>query len=124
MGEAQTSGSTGATGATGSTGAQGDTGLTGSTGATGATGQTGALGLNFVGAYSNSATYALRDVVVDGQQRGLFRADINPTLAAKVVFGALDEMATNWILSERDYRLEDDADSVIDLLLGGMQAQI
>jgi TetR/AcrR family fatty acid metabolism transcriptional regulator len=66
----------------------------------------------------------LRDVVVDGQQRGLFRADINPTLAAKVVFGALDEMATNWILSERDYRLEDDADSVIDLLLGGMQAQI
>ena len=32
---------------------------------------------------------------------GAFRADINPTLAAKMFFGALDEMATNWILPSR-----------------------
>ena len=63
----------------------------------------------------------LRGVIVDGQQAGHFRADINPTLAAKVIFGALDEMATNWILSEREYLLEDDAEPVMDLLLGGLQ---
>ena len=30
---------------------------------------------------------------------------LNPTLAAKMFFGALDEMATNWILSRRRYSL-------------------
>lgn len=62
----------------------------------------------------------LRDVIADGQATGDFRADINPTLAAKVIFGALDEMATNWILSEREYQLEDDAEPVMSLLLGGL----
>lgn len=62
----------------------------------------------------------LRDVIADGQASGDFRADINPTLAAKVIFGALDEMATNWILSEREYQLEDDAEPVMNLLLGGL----
>lgn len=62
----------------------------------------------------------LRDVIIDGQQAGQFRPDLNPTLAAKVIFGALDEMATNWILSERDYALEDDADPVMDMLIGGL----
>ena len=63
----------------------------------------------------------LREVIIDGQAHGHVRADINPTLAAKVIFGALDEMATNWILSERDYTLEDDAEAVMDLLVGGLK---
>lgn len=63
----------------------------------------------------------LREAIVDGQATGAFRRDLNPTLAAKVIFGALDEMATNWILSERDYALEDDADAVMDLLIGGLR---
>lgn len=65
----------------------------------------------------------IRDVIVDGQQAGEFSRNINPTLAAKVIFGALDEMATNWILSEREYQLEDDAEPVMNLLLGGLQLQ-
>ena len=65
----------------------------------------------------------IRDVIVEGQRVGQFRADINPTLAAKVIFGALDEMATNWILSEREYALEHDAEPVMHLLLGGLEAR-
>ena len=64
----------------------------------------------------------LRDAVRAAQEAGLFRADINPTLAAKAIFGALDEMVTNWVLSNRDHRLVDDADPVIDLLVNGMKA--
>src|SRR5262249_31004859 len=41
----------------------------------------------------------IREVIADGQARGVFRRGVNPTLAAKLFFGALDEMATNWILS-------------------------
>jgi len=62
----------------------------------------------------------LREVIAAGQEKGHFRRDVNPTLAAKVIFGALDEMATNWILSEREYSLEDDAKAVMDLLTGGL----
>ncbi len=65
----------------------------------------------------------LRAAVCAAQEAGQFRADLNPTLAAKAIFGALDEMVTNWVLSNRDHRLVDDADPVIDLLVHGMKAQ-
>lgn len=64
----------------------------------------------------------LRDVIAEGQASRLFRADINPTLAAKVLFGALDEMATNWILSRRRYSLASNADAVLDLFFHGVKA--
>ena len=35
-------------------------------------------------------------------------------------FGALDEMATNWMLSRRKYALAGEADAVVDLLIGGL----
>jgi TetR/AcrR family fatty acid metabolism transcriptional regulator len=61
----------------------------------------------------------LRDAIADGQRDGVFRPDIKPTVAAKMLFGALDEMATNWILSRRKYSLEADADAVVDLFVNG-----
>ncbi len=62
----------------------------------------------------------IRDVIAEGQAKGLFRKQINPTVAAKVFFGALDEMATNWILSKRKYSLASEADAVVDLFVGGL----
>ena len=62
----------------------------------------------------------IRDIVADGQARGLFRRDVNPTLAAKLIFGALDEMATNWILSRRRYALAAESDAIVDFLVGGL----
>jgi TetR/AcrR family fatty acid metabolism transcriptional regulator len=65
----------------------------------------------------------IRDALADGQRSGVFREDINATTAAKMFFGALDEMATNWILSRRRYNLESDADRVVDLFLDGARAR-
>jgi TetR/AcrR family transcriptional regulator, fatty acid metabolism regulator protein len=62
----------------------------------------------------------IRDVIAEGQAKGQFRKQINPTLAAKMFFGALDEMATNWILSRRRYSLANEADAVVDLFVGGL----
>ena len=64
----------------------------------------------------------IRDVIADGQAQGAFRAGINPTLGAKLFFGALDEMATNWILSQRRYSLVAEADAIVDLFVGGVGA--
>jgi TetR/AcrR family fatty acid metabolism transcriptional regulator len=64
----------------------------------------------------------IRDTIAEGQAAGAFRADINPTLAAKMLFGALDEMATNWMLSRRRYALAGTADQVIDLFINGVKS--
>ncbi len=65
----------------------------------------------------------IRDAIADGQRAGVFRTDIKATVAAKIFFGALDEMATNWILSRRRYALEADADTVVELFVNGARAR-
>ena len=65
----------------------------------------------------------IREAIADGQRDGLFRADVKATAAAKMLFGALDEMATNWILSRRRYSLEADADAVVDLFINGARVR-
>ncbi len=64
----------------------------------------------------------IRDVIAEGQAAGAFRADINPTLGAKLFFGMLDEMATNWILSRRKYSLLAEADAIVDLFVRGVRS--
>jgi TetR/AcrR family fatty acid metabolism transcriptional regulator len=65
----------------------------------------------------------IRESFEEGQRAGLFRAELNPKLCAKILFGALDEMATNWILSKRRYKLAPMADEVLDLFLHGASAR-
>ena len=64
----------------------------------------------------------IRTVMIDGQKTGAFRKELNPTLAAKLFFGGLDEMATNWVLSRRRYSLVSEADAIVDLFVGGLRA--
>jgi TetR/AcrR family fatty acid metabolism transcriptional regulator len=64
----------------------------------------------------------LRDVIAQGQAAGVVRAEVNPTLAAKMLFGALDEMATNWMLSRRRTSLDGVADAVVDVFVRGIGA--
>ena len=63
----------------------------------------------------------IRQAIADGQQLGEFRKDISATTATKIFFGALDEMATNWVLSRRKYDLRTEADAVVDLFINGVQ---
>ena len=64
----------------------------------------------------------IRGLIVEGQKSGAFRRDVNATLAAKLFFGGLDEMATNWILSRRKYALASEADAIVDLFVHGAAA--
>jgi TetR/AcrR family transcriptional regulator, fatty acid metabolism regulator protein len=63
----------------------------------------------------------IRQAIADGQQSGAFRRDISATTATKIFFGALDEMATNWVLSRRKYDLTAEADAVVDLFINGVK---
>jgi TetR/AcrR family fatty acid metabolism transcriptional regulator len=62
----------------------------------------------------------IRSTIEEGQRAGVFRAELNPKVVAKILFGALDEMATNWILSKRRYKLPPMADQVLDIFLNGV----
>jgi TetR/AcrR family fatty acid metabolism transcriptional regulator len=65
----------------------------------------------------------IRQVIAEGQATGAFRRDVNPTLAAKLFFGGLDELATNWILSTRRYALASDVDAIVELFTHGVMNQ-
>ncbi len=65
----------------------------------------------------------IHGVIAEGQSAGLFRAELNAKVVAKIFFGALDEMATNWILSKRRYKLAPLADQVLDIFLNGVSAR-
>jgi len=64
----------------------------------------------------------IRGIVMEGQKTGVFRKEMNATLAAKLFFGGLDEMATNWVLSRRRYALASEADAIVDVFVGGFRA--
>jgi TetR/AcrR family fatty acid metabolism transcriptional regulator len=65
----------------------------------------------------------LRRIIEAGQRSRVFRKDLNAKVVAKILFGALDEMATNWIISHRSYQLEPMADVVMDVFLNGVNAE-
>jgi TetR/AcrR family transcriptional regulator, fatty acid metabolism regulator protein len=63
----------------------------------------------------------IRETIAEGQANSIFRNDIKPIVCAKVLYGALDEMVTNWILSKKQYPLAPMAEEVLKIYLGGMR---
>ncbi len=61
----------------------------------------------------------LDEVMEHGQRDGSLLADVNRKLAAKMLFGVLDETVTSWLLAEKRYALKDLAAPVVDLFLRG-----
>lgn len=62
----------------------------------------------------------IRATFAEGQQQDLFRKDLKPIICAKIFYGALDEMVTNWILSKQKYALLPMADEVLKIFFGGI----
>lgn len=62
----------------------------------------------------------IRKTIEDGQRSGAFRVDLKPVVGAKILYGALDEMVTNWILSKKSYPLAPMADEVLKIFFGGV----
>lgn len=65
----------------------------------------------------------IRRTVEEGQKSGVFRTDIKAVICAKILYGSLDEMVTNWILSKRSYPLAPMAEEVMKIFLGGILAK-
>jgi len=61
-------------------------------------------------------------IVREGQACGLFREQVDPFLMSWAFFGAMDELAMQWVLSRRVNRfpLEEAADQIADVFIRGM----
>jgi TetR/AcrR family fatty acid metabolism transcriptional regulator len=64
-------------------------------------------------------------IVREGQDRGLFRPDIDPFIAMWAFFGGLDELAMQWVLSKKSERfsLESAAAQVAEVFIRGMSVR-
>ena len=62
-------------------------------------------------------------VLQEGIAAGQIRPDLPVKIATKMLFGAMDQMATSWVLGKRGYRLVDTAPAVADLFLQGVAAR-
>jgi len=62
----------------------------------------------------------IHGAIKEGQEQGVFKKDLNAMICSKIFFGALDEMVTNWILSQKKYELSPIADEVLKVFFGGV----
>ena len=61
----------------------------------------------------------IQDAILDGQQQGLFRK-INSKFATKLFFGMLDELVTSWLISGKEYKLEEAAGPAAEVFVFGI----
>jgi TetR/AcrR family fatty acid metabolism transcriptional regulator len=64
----------------------------------------------------------IASVIDEGVAEGRFRRGLPVAVATKTLFGAMDQLATSWVLGRRGYRLVDSADALADLFLYGAAA--
>ncbi len=61
--------------------------------------------------------HLLEEIIAEGVGQGVFRDDVPPELAARVVFGAVDELVTAWVLAARPQPLAAQAETLLALVL-------
>ncbi len=63
----------------------------------------------------------LASIVAKGQKSGAFRKELDPLLSSKLIFGVLDQVATDWILADSNSKLSSRVDEVSEFLISGLK---
>ena len=66
----------------------------------------------------------LEGIIADGARQGVFRSDVPAEVAARAVFGGIDECVTAWVLSKRPGPLSSQARPLLDILLQGLEPPV
>lgn len=61
------------------------------------------------------------EIIEEGLTTGMFRPDIDPRLARKMIFGTLDETVTSWVMKQCKYDLVSLTDPIHNLFLHGLK---
>ncbi len=61
-------------------------------------------------------------IIEEGQQQELFKKELNPMILKRAIFGAIDEMALEWVLmKKKKYKMEEVADQLCLILTEGLK---
>lgn len=63
------------------------------------------------------------DILEEGMEQGVFEQDLDTRLARQMVFGTIDETATNWVLNDGKYDLAGLSGTVNHLLIHGLRRE-
>ncbi len=62
------------------------------------------------------------DAFAQGQEEGVFRKDLHASLFKQMVFGAIDQISTNWTLSKsKKFKLQDAAEQISEAIVRGVK---
>ncbi len=62
-------------------------------------------------------------ILEEGQEKGVFKKGINPLIVKRAIFGAIDEMALEWVLmKKKKYSMEEVADQLCTMFIEGLHA--
>jgi AcrR family transcriptional regulator len=67
----------------------------------------------------------LERVIVAGQREGTFRSDVDARLAGRVLYGALEEILTGWVLGQLpdgDEEVARAERTIVEVVVGGLRA--
>ncbi len=63
----------------------------------------------------------IEHIVERGIAEGSFRKDLDVKLTRHLIFGAMDEVVTSWLISERKYSLTGQVDKTVEFFLKGLK---
>ena len=65
--------------------------------------------------------YILSGILKEGQEKGIFDKEILPGIFKRMLFGALDEISTSWVLSKtKKYSIEECSKQVFKVFSKGI----
>ncbi|WP_026690593.1 TetR/AcrR family transcriptional regulator [Alteribacter aurantiacus] len=60
-------------------------------------------------------------ILVEGMEKGFFSQELDRRMARQVIFGAIDEVVTNWVMKDHKYELVPLAESLNQMLMSGLR---
>ncbi|WP_435921000.1 TetR/AcrR family transcriptional regulator [Paenibacillus sp. DYY-L-2] len=63
----------------------------------------------------------IEHILIRGMEEGTFRADLDTKLTRQLIFGAMDEVVTSWLISGRKYSLSGQVGGTVDFFLRGLK---
>jgi TetR/AcrR family fatty acid metabolism transcriptional regulator len=63
----------------------------------------------------------IEQIIVKGMEEGLFRKDLQPKMARSMVFGALDELVTSWVVTGQKHSLSDQVEEASRFLVSALR---
>lgn len=61
-------------------------------------------------------------ILIEGKEQNIFRQEINPMIVKRALFGAIDEMAVEWVLMKKKrYTMDEAAEQLSALFIQGLK---